>query len=63
MLAAAEEHGVPADKLRGDLLHLIFASQGGYFVPLTLITMALGQHPELEERAREEVLASRRTAR
>ena len=56
MLAAAEEHGVPAEKLRGDLLHLIFASQGGYFVPLTLITMALGEHPELMERARREVL-------
>ena len=36
---------------------LIFAGQGGYFVPLTLMTMVLGQHPELQERAREEVLA------
>jgi cytochrome P450 len=56
MLAAADDHGVPAEKLRGDLLHLIFASQGGYFVPLTLITMVLAQRPDLMERARREVL-------
>lgn len=57
MLASAKATGVPEEKLRGDVLHLIFAGQGGYFVPLVLITMALGQHPELMERAREEVLA------
>ena len=56
MLAAAKDHTVPVDKLRGDLLHVFFASQGGYFVPLTLITLALGQHPELQERARQQVL-------
>lgn len=56
MLAAADDHGVPAEKLRGDVLHLIFASQGGYFVPLTLITMVLAQRPDLMERARREVL-------
>ena len=56
MLAAADDHGVPAEKLRGDLLHLIFAGQGGYFVPLTLITMVLAQRPDLMERARREVL-------
>lgn len=56
MLVAAEDHGVPADKLRGDLLHVFFASQGGYFVPLTLITLALGQRPELQERARQQVM-------
>lgn len=56
MLATAKETGVPEEKLRGDLLHLMFASQGGYFVPICLITMALGQHPDLMERAREEVL-------
>ena len=49
---------VPVDKLRGDLLHVFFASQGGYFVPLTLITLALGQHTDLQEKAREEVMAS-----
>ncbi len=57
MLAAAEDHQVPVDKLRGDLLHVFFASQGGYFVPLTLITLALGQHLDLQEKAREEVMA------
>ncbi len=56
MLAAADEHGVDPQKLRGDILHLIFASQGGYFVPLTLVTMALGERPEIMERARREVL-------
>ncbi len=57
MLAAAGEHDVPVDKLRGDLLHMMFASQGGYFVPLTLMTMALAQHPDQMERARAEVMA------
>ncbi|WP_392543520.1 cytochrome P450 [Oryzobacter telluris] len=56
MIAAADEHGVPRAKLRGDVLHLIFASQGGYFVPLTLATMALGQDAGIMERARREVL-------
>ena len=48
---------MPVDKLRGDIRHLIFAGQGGFFVPLTLMTMVLGQHPDLQERAREEVMA------
>lgn len=57
MIAGAAEIGIPDEKLRGDLLHLMFANQGGFFVPLVLLTMTLGQHPEMMERAREEVLA------
>lgn len=56
MIASAKEMGLPDDKLMGDLKHLIFAGQGGYFVPFLLITMTLAQHPELMERAREEAL-------
>jgi cytochrome P450 len=57
MLASATAEGVPHEKLRGDLLHLLFASQGGFFVPLTLLTLVVGQHPDLMEKAREEILA------
>ncbi len=56
MLAAAPEHGVPVEKLHGDIRHLIFAGQAGFFVPFILLTMALGQRPELREQAREEVM-------
>jgi cytochrome P450 len=56
MMAEAKEKGIPEETLRGDLLHLLFAGQGGYFVPLTLITMTMGQRPDLMERAREEVM-------
>jgi cytochrome P450 len=55
MIDAAEQEGVPIEKLKGDILHLMFAGQGGYFVPLTLVTMIVGQHPEIMERARAEV--------
>ncbi|MEZ3160272.1 cytochrome P450 [Microbacterium sp. BWT-B31] len=55
MLDAADESGVGAAELGGDIRHLLFASQGGYFVPFTLVTMALGQHPEIVAKAREEV--------
>jgi cytochrome P450 len=57
MIDAARESDVPIDDLRGDIRHLIFAGQGGFFVPLTLTTMIVGQHPEVMERARAEVLA------
>lgn len=57
MLAAADEADIPVENLTGDIRHLIFAGQGGYFVPLTLATLALGQHPDIRERARAEVLA------
>ena len=57
MIAGAKENGISDEKLRGDILHLMFASQGGYFVPLLLVTMTLGQHPEIMERARAEVFA------
>ncbi|WP_137843563.1 cytochrome P450 [Microbacterium sp. 2FI] len=57
MIAAAADADVPVTDLRGDIRHLIFAGQGGYFVPLTLTTLALGQHPEIMERARAEVMA------
>jgi len=57
MIDAANDADVPIDALRGDIRHLIFAGQGGYFVPLTLTTMILGQHPDIMERARAEVLA------
>ena len=57
MIVAAREQGVAVDKLKGDILHLMFAGQGGYFVPLTLVTMIVGQEPEIMERARAEVLA------
>ena len=56
MIIAAKQEGVPTDKLNGDILHLMFAGQGGYFVPLTLVTLIVGQHPEIMERARTEVL-------
>lgn len=55
MIAAAEEEGVPIADLTGDILHLMFAGQGGYFVPLTLVTMIVGQRPDIMERARQEV--------
>ena len=55
MLTAAREADVPIDAVKGDLRHLIFASQGGYFVPFVLVTMVLAQHPEIREKAREEV--------
>jgi cytochrome P450 len=57
MLTAAVKEDVPVESLRGDVRHLVFASQGGYFAPLTLTTMAVGQRPEIMERARAEVLA------
>jgi cytochrome P450 len=57
MVAAAQDHGVPTEKLLGDVRHLIFAGQAGFFVPFILLTMVLGQHPEMRERAREEVMA------
>jgi cytochrome P450 len=56
MMAEAKVKGVPEETLRGDLLHLLFASQGGYFVPISLVTMAIGQRPDLMERAREEIM-------
>ncbi|MFB7885356.1 cytochrome P450 [Microbacterium sp. NPDC056057] len=57
MIVAANDADVPVEALRGDIRHLIFAGQGGYFVPLTLTTMIVGQHPDVMERARAEVLA------
>jgi len=56
MMAEAKVKGISEETLRGDILHLLFASQGGYFVPLTLILMTMGQRPDLMERAREEVM-------
>ncbi|TDN92913.1 cytochrome P450 [Microbacterium sp. BK668] len=55
MIVAATEADVPIENLRGDIRHLIFAGQGGYFVPLTLTTLVVGQHPDIMERARAEV--------
>lgn len=57
MIVAATEADVPIESLHGDIRHLIFAGQGGFFVPLTLTTLIVGQHPEIMERARAEVLA------
>ena len=57
MLAVAPDHGVSAETLLGDVRHLIFAGQAGFFVPFILLTMTLAQHPEMRERARAEVLA------
>lgn len=57
MITAAQEAGVPVDDLRGDIRHLMFAGQGGFFVPLTLTTMILGQRPDIMARARAEVAA------
>jgi cytochrome P450 len=56
VMTASAKSDIPIDTIRGDVRHLIFASQGGYFAPLTLATMAVGQHPEIMQRAREEVL-------
>lgn len=56
MIDAANDTDIPPEQLSGDIRHLIFAGQGGYFVPLVLTTLALGQHPEIMERARAEVL-------
>jgi cytochrome P450 len=57
MLAVAPDHGVSAETLLGDVRHLIFAGQAGFFVPFILLTMTLGQHPEMREKARAEVRA------
>jgi cytochrome P450 len=57
MIDAAKDADVPVEKLSGDIRHLIFAGQGGYFVPLLLTTMIMGQHPDIIERARAEVMA------
>lgn len=57
MMAEGKKSGLNETQLQGDLLHLLFASQGGYFVPLLLITMTLAQHPDMMERARAEVMA------
>ncbi|MBF4769589.1 cytochrome P450 [Nocardioides agariphilus] len=57
MLEEAPRHGVKAETLLGDVRHLIFAGQAGFFVPFILLTMVLGQRPELRDKAREEVLA------
>ena len=57
LLAAAARTDVPVESLRGDIRHLVFASQGGYFAPLTLATMAVGQRPDVMARARAEVQA------
>ncbi|QSQ20045.1 cytochrome P450 [Pyxidicoccus parkwayensis] len=43
------------DVLRLELMHLFFAAYGGVYVSLTLFTLALSQHPELWQRARDEV--------
>jgi cytochrome P450 len=56
ILEAAARLGVPDSKLRSDVLHQLFAGQGGYFTVWTLLTMAMGQQPELIERARQEVM-------
>ena len=54
---SAPDHGVSAETLLGDVRHLIFAGQAGFFVPFILLTMTLGQHPEMREKARAEVRA------
>lgn len=56
MMAAADEAGVSGDKLRADLRHLMFTAEPGYSVPLLLVTLALGEHPDVALRARAEVL-------
>ena len=64
MLAAAKDHMVPVDKLRGDLLHVFFASQGGYFVPLDADHARAGPAPRAAgTRAAAGAWRSRRTAR
>jgi retinoid hydroxylase len=57
MVAEAPAHGVPYDQLFGDVRHLVFAAQAGYFVPFILLTMVLAQHPEMRDQARAEVMA------
>jgi cytochrome P450 len=56
MMVDAGTKGISEQTLRGDLLHLLFASQAGYFVPITLVLMTLGQRSDLMDRAREEVM-------
>ena len=57
MLAEADKAGRTEEKVAGDLLHLLFAGQGGYTVPLTVATLTLPQFPALMEQARAEVMA------
>ena len=57
VIAKADADGVPMESLRGDLLFLLFAAQAGYFGPLALLTMVMGQRPDLMGRALEEVRA------
>ena len=57
MLDAAATSDVPVEALKGDIRHMIFAGQGGFFLPLGLATMAIAQNPEILARAAEEVTA------
>jgi len=57
MVTAAQEAGIPVTDLSGDIRHLMFAGQGGFFVPLTLTTLILGQRPDIMAKARAEVAA------
>lgn len=56
MLAGAADMRMPDEKVAGDLLHLLFATQGGYFIPIIMATLALGEHSKVLEAAREEVM-------
>ena len=56
MIEGAKEEGIPVEDLEGDLLHLLFGSQAGFFVPQVLLHMTLGEHPEFMEQARKEVM-------
>lgn len=56
---ARGEDGRPLSdqEIRSDCLHLVFATQGGVSVTMTLLALVLGKYPEVMRRAREEVLA------
>jgi cytochrome P450 len=57
MIEAADDPNSPVtiENVKADLGHLMFASQGGFFVPLCLILMTLAERPDLMARARQEV--------
>ncbi len=63
MLAVAPDHGVSAETLLGDVRHLIFAGQAGFFVPFVLLTMTLPSTRRCGRRRVPRCVRSPRTAR
>lgn len=58
LLSARTKDGSPLsdEQIRAQVLHMYFAAYGGIFRTLTLLSMSLGQHPDVTEPVRAEVL-------